>query len=84
MKRVEEFEGRDIITKTGKSFRYRVNENNLTIPGSKWDINLEDLKQAHGMWPVEKPSEFEKAGLKSSGSYLWAVLNTVNEVLQSQ
>jgi ATP-dependent DNA helicase RecQ len=79
MKRVEEYEGRDIITKTGKVFRYRMNRVNLEIPGSKWDINLEDLKKAFTMWPVEKPSDFEKAGLKSSGSYLWAVLNTVKD-----
>lgn len=80
MKRVEEFEGRDIITKTGKSFRYRVDKKNLTIPGSKWDINLGDLEKAYAMWPVDKPSDFEKAGLKSSGSYLWAVLNTIGFV----
>ena len=79
MKRVEEFEGRDIITKTGKCFRYRVDAKALTIPGSKWDININDLEKAYAMWPVEKPSEFEKAGLKSSGSYLWAVLNTVSQ-----
>jgi ATP-dependent DNA helicase RecQ len=79
MKRVEDFEGRDIITKMGKSFKYRKSGNTLLIHGSSWDINLDDLKKAYDMWPVQKPSEFEKAGLKSSGSYLWAVLNTVNK-----
>jgi hypothetical protein len=79
MKKVEDFEGRDIITKTGKKFVYRKFGNTLLIHGSSWDINLDDLKKAYDMWPVQKPSEFEKAGLKSSGSYLWAVLNTLTE-----
>jgi ribonuclease D len=79
MKKVEDFEGRDIITKTGKKFVYKKSGNTLLIHGSSWNINLDDLKKAHEMWPVQKPSEFEKAGLKSSGSYLWAVLNTLSE-----
>jgi len=79
MKKVEDFEGRDIITKTGKKFVYRKFGNTLLIRGSSWDINLDDLKKAYDMWPVQKPSEFEKAGIKSSGSYLWAVLNTLDE-----
>jgi hypothetical protein len=58
---------------------YKKSGNTLLIHGSSWNINLDDLKKAHEMWPVQKPSEFEKAGLKSSGSYLWAVLNTLSE-----
>jgi len=79
MKKVEDFEGRDIITKMGKKFKYRKGGNALLIHGSSWDVNLDDLKKAYDMWPVQRPSEFEKAGLKSSGSYLWAVLNTLVE-----
>jgi hypothetical protein len=77
MKKVENFDGHEIFTKTGKRFVYRKSGNTLLIHGSSWNINLDDLKKAHDMWPVKKPSEFEKAGLKSSGSYLWAVLNTL-------
>ncbi len=79
LKKVENHEGRDMFTKTGKSFRYKKSGNTLLIQGSSWDISLDDLKKAYDMWPVQKPSEFEKAGLKSSGSYLWAVINTLNK-----
>ena len=77
MKNVEQCEGKEMITKTGKRFKYRFEKHNLPIYGSAWDVKKNDLKRAYEMWPVEKPSEFEKAGLKSSGSYMWAILNTI-------
>jgi len=46
------------------------------IAGSR----LTEIGGAGHLSNLEKPSEFEKAGLKSSGSYLWAVLNTVGQL----
>jgi ATP-dependent DNA helicase RecQ len=75
MSRISGLEGRDISTKTGKSFRYSIKGERLMISGKAWDVKVEDLKTAHKMWPVDKPSDFEKAGIKSSSSYIWGMLN---------
>ncbi|MCE5299617.1 MAG: RecQ family zinc-binding domain-containing protein, partial [Spirochaetia bacterium] len=81
MARVRDMQGREITTKTGKTFRYRVSGNVLRITGKTWEVSMDDLREANGMWPVDKPSAFEKAGIRSSGTYLWGILNAAGHGL---
>jgi hypothetical protein len=65
-----------IETKTGKMLQYKVEKKEILINNSsKWVVKLTELETAYHIWPVEKTSEFAAAGLESSGSYLWALLN---------
>jgi superfamily II DNA helicase RecQ len=75
MEAVKKNEGTDIKTKTGLTFRYKVYSSNIVINASSWDVKISDLEKAHAMWPVDRLSEFKNAGIKSSGTYMWAILN---------
>ncbi len=74
--RVRKMQGMDISTKTGKSFKYVIDGESLLVHGkSGWEIRFSDIKAGYKMWPVDRPSAFERAGIETSGSYLWGVLN---------
>jgi ATP-dependent DNA helicase RecQ len=75
---IRKMEGSEIMTKNKAGFKYRISGNKLLIEGKTWHVDIKDLERANDLWPVERPSAFEKAGIKSSGSYLWGILNAVS------
>ena len=72
---IEKNEGKPFYTKRGIPFSYHISGTSIIIDGTRFSINNKMLRHVYQLWPVERPSDFDRSIQKSS--YVWAIFKGI-------